>query len=106
MRLGRGPSGKETRHLSDWHCGSIKAVTRSTFVSELQAAISATGSALMLGLTPHEIREGPMSPRKGMHGCYDDFIRSLCGPCEAACREILVLPPSVAQGVGPVRRSQ
>lgn len=52
--------------LLDWLCGSIKAVTRSTFVSELQAAISAMGSALMLSLTLHEIAKGTVSPRKGM----------------------------------------
>lgn len=69
MRLVRDPSGKETCHLLDWHSGSIKAVTRSTFVSELQAAIFAADSALMLGLTLHETKEGLVSPRIRM--CID-----------------------------------
>lgn len=98
MRLGHDPTGKETCHVLDWHCGSIKAVTRSTFVSELQAAISATDSALMVGLTLHEIKEGPVSPRTGMrlrddggsstsiHVCIDamSIFSTLRGSCEAA----------------------
>lgn len=54
IRLGRSVSGQEVCHLLGWHCGSIKAVTRSTFVPELQAAISATDGAL------------PATPRQGM----------------------------------------
>jgi hypothetical protein len=66
MRLGKGRNGKEICHLIDWDCGSIKTVTRSTFVSELQAAISATDSSLMLALTFHEIAKGPVTPKEGM----------------------------------------
>jgi hypothetical protein len=66
MRLGKDRNGKEICHLIDWDCGSIKTVTRSTFVSELQAAISATDSSLMLALTFHEIAKGPVTPKEGM----------------------------------------
>ena len=45
---------------------TAKAVTRSTFVSDLQAAIAATDSALMMGLTLHEIANRPITPRGGM----------------------------------------
>ena len=53
-------------HLIDWHCGSLKNVTRSTFTSELQAAIMSTDHGLALQLTLHEIRCGPTTPRQGM----------------------------------------
>lgn len=41
-------------------------MARSTFVSELQAAISATDTDLMLGLTWHETNKGPVSLHQGM----------------------------------------
>ena len=69
IRLG---AGSETSthgrpcHVLDWHCSSLKVVTRSTFASETQAAIAATDAALMLGLTLHEIQSGPVTPRVGM----------------------------------------
>ena len=65
MRLGTSPTG-EVCHLLDWHCSSIKVVTRSTFVSELQAAISATDSAIMHALTLHEVHSGPVTPKEGI----------------------------------------
>ena len=57
---------KVTCHLIDWHCGSLKNVTRSTFTSELQAAIMSTDHGLALQFTLHEIRCGPTTPRQGM----------------------------------------
>ncbi|MGB1889791.1 MAG: hypothetical protein ACPHOK_09300, partial [Akkermansiaceae bacterium] len=36
--------------LLDWHCGSLKVVTRSTFTSELQSAILATDQGIMVAL--------------------------------------------------------
>ena len=53
-------------HLLDWHCGSLKVVTRSTSASEAQAAILAIDHGLALQLTMHEIKCGPVSPRQGM----------------------------------------
>ena len=53
-------------HLLDWHCGSLKHVTRSTFTSETQAAIMSTDHGLALQLTLHEIKCGPTTPRQGM----------------------------------------
>ena len=66
---GQGGASTQTHacHVLDWHCSSLKVVTRSTFASETQAAIAATDAALMLGLTLHEVRSGPVSPRCGMH---------------------------------------
>ena len=61
------PGQTGTCHILDWHCSSLKVVTRSTFASETQAAIAATDSALMLALTLHEIQLGPVNPRSGMH---------------------------------------
>jgi len=66
MRLGKDANGKERIHVLDWQCGSIKNVTRSTFVSELQAAISAVDNGLMLALTLHELCKGPVTPHQGM----------------------------------------
>ena len=57
---------KVTCHLIDWHCGSLKNVTRSTFTSELQAAIMSTDHGLALQITLHEIKCGPTTPRQGM----------------------------------------
>ena len=68
LRLGSAPgAGNECScHLLDWHCGTLKVVTRSTFASETQAAIAAADAALMLALTLHEIHAGPVTPRQGM----------------------------------------
>ena len=69
MRIGAGTTASgqgRPCHILDWHCSSLKVVTRSTFASETQAAIAATDSALMLALTMHEIRAGPVTPRQGM----------------------------------------
>lgn len=61
LRLGEGPDGKQPCHLLDWQCGTLKTVTRSTFTSELMSGISATDHGLALGLTLHEIAQGPVS---------------------------------------------
>ena len=69
MRIGAGTTASgqgRPCHILDWHCSSLKVVTRSTFASETQAAIAATDSALMLALTMHQIRAGPVTPRQGM----------------------------------------
>ena len=52
--------------MLEWTSTSIKNVTRSTFVSDLQAAIAATDSAIMLALTLHEIVKGPVTPKEGL----------------------------------------
>ena len=53
-------------HLIDWHTGMLKTVTRSTFTSEMQAAVSAADWLLVLGITLHEIACGPVAPREAM----------------------------------------
>ena len=53
-------------HLFDWHCGSIKQVTRSTFASEALAAIAATDHSIMLAYTLEEIQRGPRTPTQGL----------------------------------------
>lgn len=51
-------------HMIDWNCGSLKNDTRSTFTSELQAAIMSMGHSLALQFTLHEIKCGPTTPRQ------------------------------------------
>ena len=48
-------------HLIDWHCGSIKQVTRSTFTSEGLACVAAVDQAIALAATLHEIELGPVT---------------------------------------------
>ena len=48
-------------HLIDWHCGSIKQVTRSTFTSEGLACVAAVDQAITLATTLHEIELGPVN---------------------------------------------
>ena len=53
-------------HLIDWHCGSIKQVTRATFTSEALAAIAASDHSIMLAYTMEEILQGPRTPTQGI----------------------------------------
>jgi hypothetical protein len=48
-------------HLIDWHCGSIKQVTRSTLTSEGLACVAAVDQAITLATTLHEIEVGPVT---------------------------------------------
>ena len=66
VRSGKGPSGKGVVHLLHWDCSAIKTVTRSTFTSELQAAIMATETGVLLATTLHEITQGALTPTQGM----------------------------------------
>ena len=46
-------------HFLDWHRGTLKQVTRSTFTSEGLAAVLATDQSLSIALSLHEIENGP-----------------------------------------------
>ena len=66
LRLGQLPSsssaqhtGSRPCHLLDWQCGALKTVTRSTFTSELMAAISSTDHGLAVAITLGEVWNGP-----------------------------------------------
>jgi hypothetical protein len=66
MRTGTATNGRNESktvmvHLIDWHCGSIKQVTRSTFTSEGLACVAAVDQAITLATTLHEIEVGPVA---------------------------------------------
>ena len=66
MRTGTAMNGRNEPttvlvHLIDWHCGSIKQVTRSTFTSEGLACVAAVDQAITLATTLHEIEVGPVT---------------------------------------------
>ena len=66
LRTGTGGGGGQDAktlmvHLVDWHCGSIKQVTRSTFTSEGLACVAAVDQAITLITTLHEIEVGPQN---------------------------------------------
>ena len=58
---GRNAPKTMTVHLIDWHCGSIKQVTRSTFTSEGLACGAAVDQAVTVATTLHEIEVGPVA---------------------------------------------
>ena len=60
-RLGKTADGNIVRHLFDSICRSQRRVTRSTFSSELYAAVDATDEMLSHALCLHEIAVGPRS---------------------------------------------
>ena len=64
MRMGTGSGPTRPVHLIDWHCGTIKQVTRSTFTSEGLACVAAVDQAVLLATTFHEIDHGPQSIRE------------------------------------------
>eukprot|EP00959_Pyramimonas_sp_CCMP1952_P070490 1472327-Pyramimonas_sp.AAC.1 len=54
--------GKQTCRLLDWQCGALKSVTRSTFATELMAAISSTGRGLAPAAAPRAVLKGLEAP--------------------------------------------
>ena len=65
IRTGKDAHGLPTAHLLHWDCSAIKTVTRSTFTSELQAAIAATDSGLLLAVGLHELANGAVTAAEG-----------------------------------------
>ena len=62
MREGKARgSGEVVYHLLEIACGGHKLVTRSTFASELFAAVSAADTMIPLASTLHELAMGPLS---------------------------------------------
>ena len=66
IRTGTSADGRPVAHLLHWECGTIKTVTRSTFTSELQAAISAADNGLLLALQLHEVSQGAVTAAEGL----------------------------------------
>ena len=48
-------------HLIDWHCGTLKQVSRSTFTSEGLACVAAVDQGITVAVTLHEVIAGPTS---------------------------------------------
>ncbi len=62
IREGKARNGGSiVYHLLDVSCGGHKLVTRSTFASELFAAVSAADSLIPLATSLHELKCGPLS---------------------------------------------
>ena len=108
-----GAPGKRACHLLDWTSVSIKTVTRSTYVSELAAALAATDGLLALSVTMHEIAVGPKGPKAAMdvrdglvmclqvqprHRCDGSAVIGGSSETQSASREVTLPAPALVKG--------
>eukprot|EP00971_Amphidinium_carterae_P052733 1038243-Amphidinium_carterae.1 len=69
--------GSWTVHLLDWASSAQRRVTRSTYASELYAAVDAYDSSLLLRQCLHEIRSGEISAAQARHEAEVESPRTL-----------------------------